>query len=556
MNHSTKSIVFSSWQVVPKVISTLCSYEAERHISSSFGLKNSDKYRKIKPILKFSFSKDRLTGMSNFTLMYPCMTIATKIDPLVYCSNLATSDTLPYRSQITKDIKKEIKTLINPITKKYSRLGGKYDEKWYWAALVLLDKHYCSQPINKWFESTNEKIAWKKMIQTREDTGTDSKFANHVDELFEYFQGNRELGSPPRDLADVLTKIALSSPAIVSLRSLMRVCRQDETHMLLSGAARMALGFRYLFNLPNSISIIQSLKNKKNTHYWINVLDYCIDGNLQSVMDEYLHILQESLGLIDKSDEGAVHEINEIANEVYDAMTIRTVNLKFDDIIVLPRKKEISKESADMRCRFALRFGDSKNDEDKEKTRSDQVRKAFNSPFSPFILTSTSIGQEGLDFHQYCHEIYHWNLPSNPVDLEQREGRIHRYKGHAIRKNVAKKYTLASLNGETADLIDPWNHLFSRAVEERDSKHNDLVPFWVFELEDGGYRINRHIPALPLSRELQKQDDLLKSLVAYRMVFGQPRQEDLVNYLRSRFNGNLNPNELIKYRIDLSPDIQ
>jgi len=28
---------------------------------------------------------------------------------------------------------------------------------------------------------------------------------------------------------------------------------------------------------------------------------------------------------------------------------------------------------------------------------------------------------EGLDFHHYCHAIVHWNLPSNPVDLEQRE---------------------------------------------------------------------------------------------------------------------------------------
>ena len=44
---------------------------------------------------------------------------------------------------------------------------------------------------------------------------------------------------------------------------------------------------------------------------------------------------------------------------------------------------------------------------------------------------STSIGQEGLDFHTYCHAVVHWNLPSNPVDMEQREGRVHRYKGHA-----------------------------------------------------------------------------------------------------------------------------
>ena len=34
----------------------------------------------------------------------------------------------------------------------------------------------------------------------------------------------------------------------------------------------------------------------------------------------------------------------------------------------------------------------------------------------------------------------HWNLPGNPIDLEQREGRINRFKCLAIRQNVADKY--------------------------------------------------------------------------------------------------------------------
>ena len=38
-----------------------------------------------------------------------------------------------------------------------------------------------------------------------------------------------------------------------------------------------------------------------------------------------------------------------------------------------------------------------------------------NSPFWPFVLATTSVGQEGLDFQQYCHAVVHWNLPSNPV---------------------------------------------------------------------------------------------------------------------------------------------
>lgn len=56
------------------------------------------------------------------------------------------------------------------------------------------------------------------------------------------------------------------------------------------------------------------------------------------------------------------------------------------------------------------------------------------------VVATTSIGQEGLDFHNYCRVIMHWNLPSNPIDLEQREGRINRFKCLAIRQNVADKY--------------------------------------------------------------------------------------------------------------------
>ena len=85
--------------------------------------------------------------------------------------------------------------------------------------------------------------------------------------------------------------------------------------------------------------------------------------------------------------------------------------------------------------------------------REGQVRAAFNSPFWPFVLASTSVGQEGLDFHLYSHAVVHWNLPANPVDLEQREGRVHRYKGHAVRTNVAAAY---GARPEVVAADDPW----------------------------------------------------------------------------------------------------
>ena len=139
------------------------------------------------------------------------------------------------------------------------------------------------------------------------------------------------------------------------------------------------------------------------------------------------------------------------------------------------------------------------------------------------------MGQEGLDFHPYCHAVVHWNLPSNPVDLEQREGRVHRYKGHAVRKNVARQYGLSEANPSETD---PWMELFAKAVSDRVGQ-SDMSPFWVFQIPNGA-RIERHVPTLPLSRDTDRLERLRQSLAAYRMVFGQARQEELLAQFLAR----------------------
>lgn len=95
------------------------------------------------------------------------------------------------------------------------------------------------------------------------------------------------------------------------------------------------------------------------------------------------------------------------------------------------------------------------------------MRNAFNSPFRPFVLATTSVGQEGLDFHLYSRKVVHWNLPSNPIDLEQREGRINRYMCHAIRQNVAA-------NEDAVDWIDKFN----QPKEKYGKDSSDMIPYW------------------------------------------------------------------------------
>lgn len=163
------------------------------------------------------------------------------------------------------------------------------------------------------------------------------------------------------------------------------------------------------------------------------------------------------------------------------------------------------------------------------------------------MLATTSVGQEGLGFHPYCHAVVHWNLPSNPVDLEQREGRVHRYKGHALRKNIASSFSAVLGNGET----DPWSAMFEAARLGRPEGENDLFPFWV--APDGEAKIERHVPALPHSREVIQKASLGRSLVLYRMVFGQNRQEDLVEYLAAHLPKDKVDEVGELCRVDLSP---
>jgi hypothetical protein len=59
---------------------------------------------------------------------------------------------------------------------------------------------------------------------------------------------------------------------------------------------------------------------------------------------------------------------------------------------------------------------------------------------------------------------------------------------------------------------------------------------------------------LPLSREVPRLANLKRTLALYRLVFGQPRQEDLVEFLLSRGLEGEVADELARdLRIDLSP---
>lgn len=545
----TKSLVFSSWQIVPKIVATLCSYEAERRMVTADGephIYASDKKATQQALLNFKKEDGSYQGMVNMTLMYPCLTLAREIDPLrIVLENKDTGGELTFSTVMGK-VENQIRDLLTEVLPAQF-LKPNRDERWYWVALALLDRKFYGEKAGDWLNAQVED-QWQHMIPGRSEDG--GSFAEHVDHFTAVFNDppTLELGYPPDNLAEVLAMLALGSPAVCALRGFLRAYNDDteeSTCSLLSAAAKIAVGFRSMFNMAPSIGLIRSFYRER---YWQAVLKYGAEGNLQAVMDEYFHVLREFRGVLDKKTPEAVQDI---AKAVEEAVSMRTSTLGFDEFAIDQDDRKVKTKPRKIRCRYALRFGKGEGETGDEITREDQVRIAFNSPFRPFILSTTSIGQEGLDFHLYCHSIYHWNLPTNPVDLEQREGRIHRYKGHVIRKNMACKYNLTETVPANTEIIgDPWRYLFEHAVQERGDA-NDIVPFWICESEDGP-KVERHVPMLPLSRDRERFKNLKKTLAFYRLAFGQPRQDDLVSFL-SEVAAAGQEEELSDYRIDLTP---
>ena len=191
------------------------------------------------------------------------------------------------------------------------------------------------------------------------------------------------------------------------------------------------------------------------------MLHYCRQGNLQAVLDEQWHLLwdQDSWSEDASADETAAKCARKLVQVVHPARA--RVHAEFFRAERGESGATVERDAIGVRTVFALRFGHVRTD-DGEHISQDAVRAAFNSPFRPFVLTSTSIGQEGLDFRPWCHRLVHWNLPGNPVDLEQREGRIHRYKGNAVRRNVAASHALDAFAAWSAG-DDLWALIFELA---------------------------------------------------------------------------------------------
>ncbi len=66
-------------------------------------------------------------------------------------------------------------------------------------------------------------------------------------------------------------------------------------------------------------------------------------------------------------------------------------------------------------------------------------------------------------------------------------------------------------------------------------------------------RVERRVPTWPFSREVTRLAWLKRSLTVYRLAFGQPRQDDLLEYLQALVGSGMKVSDLADLQIRLEP---
>jgi hypothetical protein len=516
-----KALIFSRFRAVPRALAGVLSYEAERYV---FGVRNGGAGAfdyaarrrsrreggmapvaglRAQPQASFDFpGLARLeTALRLVPMFFPMPTLARLGDPLEISGAAAGRLTLERARRAVRERLTE--QLGGPAAGRRSR------PIWRW--LVTLERRH-----PRWERTREAWLKWADDAGTRFHRAAARTIRRFVDE--EPFPAKEV---PIAAELDELAELALTAPGTVLFRAVGRVFGSPAPADRLTSVTRATVEcLRGYLDTPEFHRLLGSGRSRAHGE----AIRHAVwDGNLESVLDEYLVMLR-GLG-VEKAPEGREERALEA---LMTALSIRASTVEVRRILGGKRRFRL-------RCHAALPLGLAREEvvfsqgragAGGRRLRADFVRVAFNSPFRPFALATTSIGQEGLDFHVYCGHVIHWDVPWNPVAVEQREGRVRRYGSLAIRRALAASVPVRLETGTS-----PWIAIGRAAAQAsgRDG-HGGLMPWWSWP----GAEMCRTVYVPPLSRQRDDMERLLKALALYRLALGQPDQEHLVQALGRR----------------------
>ncbi len=477
---SPKLLMFSRFRATPQSVAGLVSLEVE----SRYARKEGDSYNKAWKRRKL---QARANGASTLTLFHPSKFLIEATDPLK--GHHAT------RAQAHATVKRQLVIRLKQlgIAHRPPRRAESARRKPLWQVLAAIEK------TNGTFDDNLS--AWRVLS---DDEGVVSTLLDRCAEVqpLEWIS-KREL--------DDLASMALGGPGIVAGRAWLRHYNSALDSAGLATLTRFC--WVRLRNYLDNPVFWRRLRADKPT---AALQAAVIDGGLESLLDEQFWLARTRV------------PPHALLSDLHDALGATAGWFVFKDLPAGPSGVRV-------RCHAAVPFGGTDSGEDPlagddntRPARSHELRQAFNAPFWPHLLATTSVGQEGLDFHNWCQKIVHWDLPSNPVDLEQREGRISRFGGLAVRRPLARLVGPCALADTARAGGSPWCHLEQHA---RMSHSDDagLSPWWLLQ----NAAIERYAFSLPQSRDVARFHRLRRQRLLYRVVLGQPDQEDLVDLLAS-----------------------
>ena len=227
----SKTLVFSSWEMVPRMIAIMMSYEAELRtigkLYSQGNIKRGRGYFATKEDKRYGIS--RLKNETEDIVTYPSKFLAKLYNPIVYMGwDL---------KEIIKDIKSKIKHKFDELKAEYSHIE-------------------------------NSGIGAKALLELLKAIDNDIEAS---------------LSAIPANAVEIFANMAVGSPAVCAYRLFKNESYSNE----------IAKAFVGLFNKAESSAIIDIMYGKSEDKYYENVFKYCAVANIQAMLDEYAHILNE-----------------------------------------------------------------------------------------------------------------------------------------------------------------------------------------------------------------------------------------------------------------------
>ncbi len=490
-----KLIIFSRFKAVPPALASMLSFDLE----SSLSARLRHNYRRAGEAQPLQLKANRPTLLA---LFFPSPALIAYTDPRLGQPKSLTEVRHSMRRQVRDLLQRRLRV-------KVFKSGP---SRPLWKLLPALEQKCADVFSGGTFHSWKElRKLWLAASSGQEEV------SRQILGRFDVCAGDLLTAVTEREIS-TLAEFALSGPGVALGRALFRY---DKSCITSAGFGSLLdacwNGLRPYLNR----SIFHAALTRRGQTYMRAIPEAIVAGNFESVMDEHLWITSR----LDA-----------------DAISLFSINLK--KLLGLREGRHAVHEpgaadpSFSLRCHAAMPFSKAKSEKpssakakaeksinrDEDRLRTDDLRRSFNSPFWPHVLATTSLGQEGLDFHVWCRQLLHWDLCASPLDLEQREGRIQRFGGLSVRFTLAQQLSVPAL-AAAGTSTSPWSVLAERAEKNFEEDKSGLSPWWSCP----GEKIDRVFVVLPQSGQSHRFNELSDQRWRYRLALGQPHQQDFID---------------------------